>query len=524
MANTPADPASIRAERDILRDFFDNAPDMFVSVDASTGLIRECNNTVIETLGRTREDLIGSKIVECYHPDCLEEVGRAFQQFRIHGEARSESLSLLCADGRVLPVSLRVSGVKGSDGRVLFSRSVWRDMSLEREVASLKLQARVQKAQRLESLAVLAGGIAHDFNNLLVGILGNSHLALMTLPGESPVRSTIEDIERASKRAAELTNQMLAYSGRGRFEVTRFNLSKLVEEMGHLLELAITRAVVLRLDMASPEVLIEADATQIRQIVMNLITNASDAIGERSGVVTVRTGTIQATDEYLDDMVHGEDVGPGHYAYVEVSDSGIGMEPKVIERMFDPFFSTKHEGHGLGLAAMLGIVQGHRGAILVYSEVGKGTTIKVLLPLSESGELSATEALPLPPARGGMVLVVDDEEQVRTVAKRSLELAGYQVRTCSDGRGAIEEYREHGKNIGIVLLDMTMPHMDGKETFRQLRTLDHEARVILMSGYNEQDATSDFSGKGLAGFIQKPFLPHDLMLAISRAFDLTRAN
>lgn len=504
----------VEKERDALRDFFDNAPDMFVSVDARTGKIRDCNTTVADVLGVPREKLLGISVLNIYHPDCHDECKRAFREFRATGEARSDLLFLRTADGSRLPVNLRVTAVRSPDGDVLFSRSILRDVTIERELAELKLQNRIQEAQRLECLAVLAGGIAHDFNNLLVAILGNAGLALMQLPAESPVRSIVKDIEVASMRAAELTNQMLAYSGKGRFEVRPVNLSELVKEMSHLLEIAIASNVVMRLDLSDSGVTTDGDVTQLRQVVMNLITNGSDAICEKSGIVTIRTGTAHCAEEDIETMVSGNNVAPGYFAFIEVSDTGIGMEPDVIARMFDPFFSTKHKGHGLGLAAMLGIVQGHHGGIRVYSEPDKGTTIKVYLPLSEdrpAGIQQQTESI----SGNGLVLVVDDVEAVRASTKRILEFAGYEVLTSEDGQESVEVFRQRVHELSLVLLDMTMPRMEGKDAFREMRRINPDVPVILMSGYNEQDATNEFCGRGLAGFIQKPFKPEDLYRKIA---------
>ena len=383
------------------------------------------------------------------------------------------------------------------------------------KVAALELEARLQKAQRLESLAVLAGGIAHDFNNLLVGILGNAGLALMNLPEESPARDIVKAIETASLRAADLTKQMLAYSGKGRFEVAAIDLSVLVAEMSHLLEVAISKKNVLRLELSEPGPVIEGDPTQIRQVVMNLLTNASEAIGERSGLISIITGSVEADAAYLSTMAYGDDAPPGIYGFIEVSDTGCGMSPEVSERMFDPFFSTKNEGHGLGLAAMLGIVQGHNGAVRVYSEVGSGTTIKVLLPLGQSTTQRPLAAAQERRPRRGLILVVDDEEDVRAVSKRTLQMAGYSVTTAVDGHEGLEIFESRKEEIRAVLLDMTMPRVDGKEAFRRMTEIDANVRVILMSGYNEQDATSSFAGKDLAGFIQKPFRPQDLIVKVA---------
>ena len=381
------------------------------------------------------------------------------------------------------------------------------------EAERLKLEQRILMAQKMESLGVLAGGIAHDFNNLLMAVLGNAGLALMKLQHEAPAREHIELIEKAAVRAAELTNQLLAYSGRGRFVVEPIDLSALVHEMGHLLETIVSTKAALKYDLADHLPKITVDVTQIRQVVMNLLTNASDAVSERSGVITITSGVFEADRPYLVEAFGDEDLEEGLYVYVEVSDTGCGMDERTRGMLFDPFFSTKQEGRGLGLAAVLGIVRGHNGAIKVYSEKRRGTTIKVMFPVSEQ-----TRPVPLvrPKAainwRGtGTVLVVDDEEAVRDTTKRILEAAGFDVVLAADGHEAVEVFHALGEGVCLVVMDMTMPRMGGAEAFTELRRIRRDVPVILSSGYNEQDATNWFAGKGLAGFIQKPYSPQRLI-------------
>jgi CheY-like chemotaxis protein len=371
----------------------------------------------------------------------------------------------------------------------------------------------MQQMQKLESLGVLAGGIAHDFNNLLVAILGNAGLALMELPPESPARQTVLAIETAAQRAAELTRQMLAYSGKGRFVIERLNLSRIVEEMAHLLEVSVSKRAVLKYRFAPDLPAIEGDATQLRQVIMNLITNASDAIGDRSGVISISTGLMHADAAYLKTAYMDDALPEGDYVYLEVADTGLGMDEQTAERIFDPFFTTKFTGRGLGLAAVLGIVRSHRGAIKLYTEPGRGTTFKILFPTA--GPAVPTPEEPVEAATTApavaTILVVDDDETVRTVTRRMLEQSGYTVFQAADGAEALAIYRENQGAIDLVLLDMTMPHMDGEETFRELRRIDPRVRVLLTSGYNEQDATERFAGKGLGGFIQKPYRPQELL-------------
>jgi signal transduction histidine kinase len=371
-----------------------------------------------------------------------------------------------------------------------------------------QLEAQVQHAQRLESLGVLAGGIAHDFNNLLVGILGNADLALMELPSQSRVCQRIEDVKVAAMRAAELTRQMLSYSGRGRFVVEPVNLNQLIEEMTHLLQISISKKIALKFDFEEPLAKIQADASQVRQVVMNLITNASEAIGDRSGVISIRTGLVHADRQYLSESFLAEKLPVGYYVALEVSDTGCGMDPDIQQRIFDPFFTTKFTGRGLGLAAVLGIVRGHHGAIKVCSEAGKGTTFKILFPAT-CEDLPAQEEWAQRRAEAwkgqGLFLVVDDEDTVRSVAKTMLERAGFSVLAACDGNAGVELFGQHSDQIVGVLLDLTMPRMNGEETFREMRRIRPDVRVLLASGYAEQDTVHKFASKGLAGFIQKPF-------------------
>jgi two-component system, cell cycle sensor histidine kinase and response regulator CckA len=273
-----------------------------------------------------------------------------------------------------------------------------------------------------------------------------------------------------------------------------------------MLEVSISKKAVLKFRFAADLPPVEADATQMRQVIMNLVINASEAIGNRSGVISISTGAMDCDRAYLTSVLLNDPLSDGLYVYVEIADTGAGMDEATRARMFEPFFTTKFTGRGLGLAAVLGIVRGHRGAIKVYSEKGQGTTFKILLPAA-LGVAEEVERSPGPPlVRGqGTILFVDDEETVRALGKRALEKLGYGVLLATNGREALDLFEAHRQEIAAVILDLTMPHMDGEETFRELRRIDAGVRVVLSSGYNEQDVTQRFVGKGLAGFIQKPY-------------------
>ncbi len=388
------------------------------------------------------------------------------------------------------------------------------------EKESKALESQMQHAQKLESLGVLAGGIAHDFNNLLVGILGNANLAITRMDEDHSERGLIDNIQTAAQRASELTRQMLAYSGKGSFIIEPMDLSKAIEEMYNLLKVSISRHCELDCDYSDDVPMVNGDATQIRQVVMNLITNASDAIGDNVGTITIRTGRMELTKGSLGAVYLDKDLEEGLYSYVEVSDTGCGMDKETIDKMFDPFFTTKFTGRGLGLAAVLGILRSHKGMFKVYSELGKGTTIRALLPASDQQVIpddSKTDQIELNTNASGTVLVVDDDETVRQVAEMMLQGFGYTVRTAVDGMDACELYTREGESIDLVILDMSMPRMDGEETFNELKKIDADVRVMLSSGYNEQETMSDFDGDGLCGFIQKPYQMSELILQVQES-------
>jgi PAS domain S-box-containing protein len=379
-------------------------------------------------------------------------------------------------------------------------------LTVQAEQQRHELETQMQQAQKLESLGLLAGGIAHDFNNLLTAILGHANLALMDLAPESPARDSLREIDKASGRAADLCRQMLAYAGKGRFVVEPINVTRLVEEVAHLLQVSISKKVLLRCQLAEGLPAIVADPAQIRQIVMNLVINAAEAIGDTEGVIGISTGIVQSTEERLRDSHLVEPLAPGQYVFLEVTDTGCGMDATTLDKIFDPFFTTKFTGRGLGLAAVLGIVRHHRGTLNVESEPGRGTTFRVLFPASAKTAAAAESGGNPSLWRGkGTILLVDDEEPVRNVTARMLERSGFKVLRAADGREAIELFRAHASEVVCVLLDLAMPRMDGEETFRELFRIQPAVRVVLASGYSDQEIAQRFQNAGLAGFIEKPY-------------------
>jgi two-component system cell cycle sensor histidine kinase/response regulator CckA len=415
------------------------------------------------------------------------------------------------------------SPLRDGAGRIVGLVGIGRDITQMRKDATEReaLHAKLRETQKLESLGILAGGIAHDFNNLLTGILGHASLAAMDLPPGSPVHDCIEQITEASLRAADLCKQMLAYSGRGHFYVQKLDLGQLVEQTTQMLQISISKKATLRFRLQKGLPPVEVDATQIRQVIMNLVINASEAIGEKSGVITIATGVTQVDRPYLAATLVDQDLPECEYVFLEVSDSGCGMSRETQAKIFDPFFTTKFTGRGLGLAAVLGIVRGHKGAMRVDSEVGRGTTFKLLFPAAAGvSETSSPRGAAIPAWQGkGTVLVVDDEEIMRNTVARMMHKLGIESVLVSDGREAVEVFRAQPDRFGLVLLDLTMPQMDGEQTFTELRCLRPDLRVVLMSGFNAQEAMVRFSGKALASFLQKPFTIDSLRTVLQNVLE-----
>jgi len=381
------------------------------------------------------------------------------------------------------------------------------------------LETKVLQNQKLESLGVLAGGIAHEFNNLLQGILGGTGLAAQLLSPSSPVQRQLDLIEKAANDAAQLTRQMLAYSGKSGLMVEDLDLARLIDEMRDLIDASVGEGVEVRTELDRSLPLITADEAEVQQVVMNLVGNASEAIGDDEGVVTIAAHVVGCDRNMLADTFLSEDLPEGTYVQLEVADTGCGMDPRTQAKIFDPFFSTKFAGRGLGLAAVLGIVRGIRGALQVESAPGRGSTIRVLIPsrVERPAESQGVDASAV--RRDGVetVLVVDDDEVVRSLTRQMLEESGYAVVTATDGLQAVEVFNESSKMIDLVLLDMTMPHMDGHATFEKLREVRADIPVVVSTGYNEQDALDRFRGARPSGFLQKPYRMSELVDAVKKA-------
>jgi two-component system, cell cycle sensor histidine kinase and response regulator CckA len=436
----------------------------------------------------------------------------------------SYEFSILCKDGSKKATELSVTTIHYGDG--LATVAIIRDITERKqaEETRIHLERQVQHAQKLESLGVLAGGIAHDFNNILMAVLGFADLALQDISESHPAYTSVQEIEKGALRAAELTRQMLAYSGKGHFVITTLDVSALINDMADLLRTSVARTIALKLRLEQNLPAIEGDTAQMQQVVMNLITNAAEAIEDKIGVIALSTGIMNCGKDVLAQSLAvsaaPEDRVPeGDYVFFEVRDTGCGMREEVKTRIFEPFFTTKFTGRGLGMAAVLGIVRGHKGAILLNTEAGKGTTFKVLFPALKGArvaqEMRDVSGMSVQPKRG-TILVVDDEKVVHKLARQILERHGFHVLSAEDGKEGVNLFRKHADTIRCVLLDLTMPNMDGEQCFEELRRIKEDVAVVLSSGYSEQEVSQRFVNKGLAGFLQKPYRSATLIEKIQR--------
>ena len=452
---------------------------------------------------------------EHVHPDDREIALQNVQSAEKPGWTYPVEYRMLTPDKSVLWVQ-EIITVIGQGKRVFGRRGVVVDIT-----ARIQAEEALRQSQKLESLGVLAGGIAHDFNNLLTTIIGNAEMLGNSLgTSDAPARQHLDKIERTTRRLAELTRQMLAYSGRSQFRVGQVDLNTIIREMTDLLSVSTPKNVKVTYRLAPDLPLMEGDSSQIRQVLLNLLTNATEAIGELSdGVVLVRTDAVSLDAVEIQELYAEQALEPGRFIRLEVSDNGSGMSEETLSKIFDPFFTTKFTGRGLGLAALRGIVRGHDGGIRILSQPGEGTVFSLVFPAR--GALALLPAMPTVPARkassidGTHVLVVDDEEGLRSVMVSALESAGCTVYEAADGEQGVEQFERHRDDIDVVVLDLTMPKLNGDEVFRRIRASQPDVRVIMCSGYTEEDIIRHFDGHTLAGFIEKPFKPSELIQKIA---------
>jgi len=470
------------------------------------GLIVDIGGRVEETMGYRPEELIGQSLFEHIAP---AERART-EQTVLGGLIFSYETAFVSAHGEIVPVQIQAvpSTFAGQPVRVAGIRDLRPTRRLEAE--RRRLEQQIERSQRLDSLGVLTGGIAHDFNNLLVGILGNADLLLMTLTVEDERESALA-IRAAGERAADLTRQMLAYAGQrepGRKDPV--DIGELLRELKQLLNATLSKKMELELSIDSGCSVL-GDRATLAQVVMNLLTNASDALDGHSGKVQVSVTRVERPDTRWDDAL-GATIAPGAWVLLEVRDSGVGMDEATRDRVFEPFFTTKDSGHGLGLAACLGIVASHKGAILVESEVGRGSCFSVLLPASDPWPNAVDHAAALAPCE---VLVVDDEQLVRAHLRRALELRGYRVDEADCGAAGLARFKASPPDV--IVLDFMMGDMTGVDVIRRIRETGSRVPIVLSSGYLDASVERDMDPSSFQAFLRKPYRTEELILAIEQA-------
>ena len=505
--------ATLREREEFFRVVFERGP-IGVAIVSPDGRILRSNARLSEMVGYAEDELAAKAFADLTHPDDRpteqQLVDRLNQRELEHFEIEKR---LVRKDGRVLWAQQVQSAVKDTTGQLLYELCMLEDVDEQRQMEHERrtLEHRLREAQRLESLGILAGGIAHDFNNLLVPVLGNAELILDDLPPGTQQRTYAQEIVNAAERAAQLARQMLAYSGRGRFVLEMVNLSEVVAGQRDLLRSAVGANTTLLFDLGDRLPTIEADVAQVRQILLNLVVNASEALGDRRGTVSVRTTKRFATRGFLSTAYLAADLPEDDYVCLEVSDTGSGMDAATVDRMFDPFFSTKGAGRGLGLPAVLGSVRGHGGSVHVDSQDGGGTSVVVLFP-PHGAVRARPAALPLMPARQaltGVVLLVEDEEAVRTLTVRVLERAGLTPLVAEDGERGLELFDQRRDDIVCALVDIIVPRVGGDEVCRRLRAARPDLPIVAMSGYHAGAITSELHAV-VDAVVQKPFNPSAL--------------
>lgn len=472
--------------------------------------------------GVKAEDLLGKHWQPVVHPDDVAHINDELTKLSPDNPVVHIENRVTDGEGRLRWMEFVNRGFFSPDGRLLEMQAVGRDISARRALEEENRVRVEQVTQRRESLGLLAGGIAHDFNNLMTGVLGFASMARFELPQHLPAQGHLNEIERAARRAAELCRQLLAYAGKGRVSTETLDLNTLVEDVVALLKLTISKKAVLHLELAHALPAINGDPTQLRQVLLNLVLNASDATGARSGLIIVSTGLVRASAEYLAEFHGGEPLSEGDYVFLEVRDNGCGMSPETMSQIFSPYYTTKLTGRGLGLSAVLGIVRGHGAGIKVYSELGVGSSFKLLFPIAPGQAVSpiaVKRARLMRFSKPWLVLVADDEETVRAFVARLLESFGLTVLLASNGQEGLQLFGQHAAEISLALLDLTMPRLGGADMLREMHLLRPQLPVVLMSGYNPEELQMRYAGRGFVGYLQKPFSPPELIELLDKLLE-----
>lgn len=506
-----------RQSEERYRLLIENAPDAILTLDSEARF--SSINPFCETLtGWPRNDWIGRPFFPLVHAEDL---------------ARARAIFTDALHGRKTPMTeLRISNQTGEfiwmefivtpqfhRERVIGVLAIGRDISARHKAARAQetLELQLRRAQKMEAIGRLAGGIAHDFNNFLTIIMANCGLARMDVNASHPIAERLEQINRASLRAASLVQQILTFSSNREQERSVINLKLALKEVTTMLRSTLPRSVEVRTQFAPDCPLVLADAGQIQQVILNLATNAAHAMKEKGGLLDISLTAIQIDQDFA---ARNPDLRPGAYLHLTVSDNGHGMDTATQERIFEPFFTTKPqgEGSGLGLSVVHGIVKSHEGAITVYSEVGRGTSFNIYLPAANGHEPAAAESLnpTAPPGQGEHILFVDDEPGLIECGRWMLQRLGYRVTTISSGTAALELIRSRRQTFDCIITDFTMPGINGTALARECRTLIPVVPIILMSGHYGVLTPESLRAHGIHELILKPFTPQTIAEALHR--------
>jgi PAS domain S-box-containing protein len=512
-----------------VRNILQHSREALFGLDLRSGQFDYLSPACLSLTGYTAEEIEAMgpyEMLQQLHPDDREKIYRLIGQLRQRVKER-EWLGLvdyrfLHRDGQYRSFSDHLHVVYDEAGCAVYLSGSARDVTqIARLEDSLRiLEKKFQDSQKMAGLGLLASGIAHDFNNLMTVVLGNAELALLNCGGADG--GVLDEIKRTSLRAAELANQMLVYTGKTSLVVSSINLSAVVKEMGSLLDVSISKKVSIRYCLNENVPLIRGDISQIRQVAMNLITNASEAIGDRSGVIAISIHEVELKVGELERTFPPGGLPAGRYVRLEVSDTGDGMNEETMQKIFDPLFTTKITGRGLGLASLLNVVQRHNGAVEVKSEVGHGTVFRVYFPVEvQDGEPGAEKT---PAAVGewrgyGTALVADDEEAVRNVTAALLERIGFRIITAIDGFETVDLYTEHAGDITLLLMDLNMPRLNGVEATLRIRHINPKVPVLFMSGYPREQVMERFGQYPHTDFIRKPFQSDELLAGIRNVME-----
>jgi len=503
----------LRDSEEKYRILFEQSADAILILD--DGTFRNCNDAAVKMLRFDRkEQLLGARpsdLSPLVQSDGRNSYQKANEMVAIALEKGSHRFEWdhRRADGEVFPAEILLTTIPVGEKHIL--HGVMRDIT-GRKLAEEQLR----QSQKMEAIGQLAGGVAHDFNNLLTCVMGNAQLLEMRLPEGSENALLVSDIIDASNRAADLTGHLLSFSRKGRQQSINVDVHEVVAEVVRLLSHSIDRRIEIAQGLEAAQSIVRGDPTQLQNAILNLGVNARDAM-PNGGKLTFATRNVTLDDRSV--VATSYEIGPGTFLEIDVADTGVGMDAALQKRIFEPFFTTKRqgEGTGLGLAGVYGCVQSHGGVVQVYSEVSKGSTFKILLPLSHDSVASPTPPPPSQPVRGhGRILVVDDDDIIRNFASKALRELGYQVDICEDGAGGVKFFAAHHGEIDLVILDLIMPKLGGEDAFARMREIDPDAHILIFSGFSQHKTTTSLLAAGAKGFLNKPFDVSELSQYVAR--------